>query len=822
MLVAERIGDFLAFPAFAKGSSASVHLARLVRTTGFQRLVVLKRLHKTLVHDKEAAARLLSEARLASRVRSPYVVPILDVVTTPGALCLVMELVQGVTLGRLMELAIERSKLLEPSVVVAIFGNVLRGLHTAHEAVGEDRQPLGLVHRDVAPGNVLVGADGLARVLDFGIAKALGDARATATGEVRGTLAYMSPEQLRGAPVTRLTDIYSAGALCWEALTGKRLREDANATAALLSSEGAVTPPSQLREGLSATLDEVLLRALKNEPSQRFPSANAMAAALEAALPPAATDDVIKVLEELAFDDLDRLREQVTACEAYVHDATDGDRETARQDPAPAENDVEAWPVFEGALVAGKYRVERVLGRGGMGVVLGAKHIELGELVAIKVIKGGIDDTTAERFVREARAASRVKGEHVVRVIDVGRERGVPYLVMERLEGGDLRSVLAAWGPLAIDEAVLYVLHACEALAEAHSLGIVHRDLKPANLFLGRHPDGSPLVKVLDFGIAKTQPEGGEDHISLTATRDVLGSPAYMSPEQIRRPKDVDARADIWALGVVLYELLTGKHPFFDENSMAVLARIYAEDPTPIRDLRPDVPNGLVAVVARCLKKDVDARFANVAELASALEPFAPAGQVSTGRIKRMSLAPAANAAPTIFRDGPSAKSDRARSRRTMALVALALVAAAGVVMAMTLGPKSGAATSNDPPKPLMFGDAATETPVAREAARDAEALAPSGGETPGPRPSAPPGQAGSIGVAGSTGAGPAAAHSAPVASPQALPQGQKPRPPKAGVTPPAAGSTETEPKEPPRPATPPPSVPSAPTPRSDPAADFR
>ena len=222
-----------------------------------------------------------------------------------------------------------------------------------------------------------------------------------------------------------------------------------------------------------------------------------------------------------------------------------------------------------------------------------------------------------ERFLYEARAIARLKGEHVAQVHDVGTMDGVPYMVIEYVEGLDLATKLKSTGTLAIDEAVLYVLHATDALAEAHKQGVVHRDIKPANLFLTKSNDGSPCVKVIDFGIAKTA-------AAITQIGVVLGSPRYMPPEQIREAREVDARADIWALGIVLYEMLTGETPFQGNELLEVCESIVNDPAQPPSKLRPDVPPELDAIVLRCLAKDRDARFPNVGALALALKPFAP------------------------------------------------------------------------------------------------------------------------------------------------------------------------------------------------------
>jgi serine/threonine-protein kinase len=293
----------------------------------------------------------------------------------------------------------------------------------------------------------------------------------------------------------------------------------------------------------------------------------------------------------------------------------------------------------EGDVLAGKYVVERVLGAGGMGVVVAAKHVELGERVALKFLlpAAASRGDMAARFQREARAAVRIKSEHVARISDVGRlPNGAPYMVMEYLAGRDLAAELAARGALPIALAVEWVLQACEAIAEAHALGIVHRDLKPANLFLTKRADGSDLVKVLDFGIPKAAAdEAGAP--SLTATHGIMGSPLYMSPEQIRSSKNVDARADVWSLGVILQELVTGKPPFHADAMTALLAAILTDAPAPLRLVLPSAPVELERAVSRCLEKDVALRMPSVAAFADALSPFAsPSARFSIERITKV------------------------------------------------------------------------------------------------------------------------------------------------------------------------------------------
>lgn len=285
--------------------------------------------------------------------------------------------------------------------------------------------------------------------------------------------------------------------------------------------------------------------------------------------------------------------------------------------------------IAEGDLVAGKYRVERVLGEGGMGVVVAARHEELGQRVAIKILRHEISrmDGALERFLREARAAARIESDHVARVFDVGKlGSDSAFMVMEHLEGADLEKLLERRGRLDVAETVDYVLEALEAVAHAHASGMVHRDLKPSNLFLAEKSDGTRRIKVLDFGISKAEDGFASTKSStLTSPQALLGSPAYMAPEQIRSSKSVDQRADIWSLGVILYELLSGVSPFAGETVGETFALVIDAAPTPLRERRPEVPEVLAAAVARCLDPDRDTRFVNVADLAAAIAPYGSA-----------------------------------------------------------------------------------------------------------------------------------------------------------------------------------------------------
>jgi serine/threonine-protein kinase len=286
--------------------------------------------------------------------------------------------------------------------------------------------------------------------------------------------------------------------------------------------------------------------------------------------------------------------------------------------------------VQAGDVVAGKYRLEREIGSGGMGVVYAAVHVHLEQRVALKFVNVEVANNAevTQRFWREARAAVKIQSEHVARVIDIGQlDGGAPYIVMEYLEGDDLDNIVRKGGPLEARDAVRYVLQACEALAEVHVMGIVHRDIKPANLFLADRPDGSRIVKLLDFGISKPAIyEDGKG--SLTQTSAVIGSPNYMSPEQLRSSRDVDTRSDVWALGVTLFELLGGTSPFARGTMPEVCASILKDPPLKLTQLRPELPSAIEAVIGKCLAKDPKERWKDVGELAIALRSFGPLGIV--------------------------------------------------------------------------------------------------------------------------------------------------------------------------------------------------
>jgi hypothetical protein len=283
-----------------------------------------------------------------------------------------------------------------------------------------------------------------------------------------------------------------------------------------------------------------------------------------------------------------------------------------------------------GVVIGERYVVEGFLGRGGMSVVLRARDLRLGHLVALKVLQRSSDRRSehARRFLREARIIAKLRSDHVVSVLDVDTASEPPYLAMELLEGQTVAALLAAHGRFAPDVALRIVAQACRGVADAHALGVMHRDLKPSNLIVARAADGGQRVKVIDFGISKpilgssTQPE-------LTSTGEILGSPRYMSPEQVRAGGTIDARSDIWALGAILYELIAGVSPFNAPTVADTLARIVRDTPMPLRECAPEASGRVASIVALCLSKDPALRPPDVRTLLDELEAVTPPGPLT-------------------------------------------------------------------------------------------------------------------------------------------------------------------------------------------------
>jgi serine/threonine protein kinase len=445
---------------------------------------------------------------------------------------------------------------------------------------------------------------------------------------------------------------------------------------------------------------------------------------------------------------------EAAPAEASAPVEPDGTAASAPSGDAELTADSKPSAFHPGARIADKYVVERLIGEGGLGLVVAARHVHLDQVVAIKTLRPNAlaSKGVAERFLREARLAAKIRSEHVVHVYDVGTmPDATPYMVMEYLAGTDLGRQLNASGPLPVDKAVDYVLQACEALAEAHIAGIVHRDIKPDNLFIATSAGGKSILKILDFGISKMATRHTTSGNELTEAGDKFGTPVYMSPEQLLSARDVDARTDVWAIGVVLYELLTGKLPF-DGDLPVLCAAILTKPHMPLATARPYLPAALETVIARCLEKDVEKRFQNVAELAQELRGLAgPVSQVRIDHVVQLirgageSVRPATphpQAVARAMRDDPTlaetsseraattgsgvsawgaappgdSKNGRGSRVRVVALVA-ASVTAAALGLAAIAGARAHPAASAQPASPVPATSVAASVPAPETAA---------------------------------------------------------------------------------------------------------
>jgi len=294
----------------------------------------------------------------------------------------------------------------------------------------------------------------------------------------------------------------------------------------------------------------------------------------------------------------------------------------------------------EGEILAGKYRVTRVIGAGAMGIVVQVVALAREGVFALKLLRPSVarDPIAAQRFLREAEVAGRIENPHVVKISDVGEvATGAPYLVMEYLVGTTVEARLAGDKSLPYEEACALGLQLAEGLAAAHAMGVVHRDIKPANLYLTRGADGAEVLKIVDFGLSKILDPEGTESASLTRTQTALGSPLYMSPEQMRSARTAGLRADQWSLGAVLYRMVTGHRPFDADALARVCVQVLSGDFVPVTSRRPDVPAALAAAIERCLRVEPAERYADIAELAAALAPFAgPAGSARAERCRQI------------------------------------------------------------------------------------------------------------------------------------------------------------------------------------------
>ncbi len=641
----------------------------------------------------EGAARFADEARVMRRLSFSPIARVFDSGAVDGIRFLAMEYVEGWNLDEVTTFARAAGLAVPVPVAVFVAKEIARGLHYAHALPG-----LSLIHRDVAPANVMLGVTGEVKLIDFGLARSTVRKGLTVPGAVLGHVGYFAPERL-GSEYDHRSDLYAAGVILWELLAGLPF---ASGDAAPPRAPGALPrPPSSGRPDLDPALDAIVCKALAPAPADRFQDGEALRAALGEFLgrtAPATDSSTVaaflrEVIGEGVIDAQRRQRERLLS--------------EARGAVAPSSSSQAAEPQRDpavGNVLDGKYRLERLVGVGGMGHVYEGRHLEIGRRVAVKILKAEHRDSPefVERFMREARLASRADSDGIVQVTDTGLgPDGSAYLVMEYLEGETLRKVMDREGRMPVARALAIAIAIARGLESAHGAGIVHRDLKPSNVMMLPSVDVRPRIKLLDFGISKSLSRAGAADRPLTRPLVPIGTPEYMAPEQaLGLPADV--RADVYALGAVLFEMLTGQPPFTDDDPHVILDQKQIRDAPRLRGLRPDVAPALEAVVARALDRSKDARHASVAELRAHLEVLVPSATLA---------------------NAPSGAASRRAPLVVVGVAALVVAGGAAWLLARGGPPPSGPAPLTGQPSP---GPAAAEIPPVPAA-------------PPAPPPAAPP-----------------------------------------------------------------------------------
>ena len=715
-------GKYVLLRPMARGGMGELFLAAAGETGGFEKLCVVKKV-LTELQDDGVRRRFLDEAKVVVRLNHANLVQVFDAGRVADDDYLAMELVEGKDLRAVWNRCAQLHRRIPVDFAMFVVRELCRGLDYVHDAMGLD-----LVHRDISPPNIMVSYHGQIKITDFGLATHAIKRELTNPGVVFGRYSYLSPEQARGLPADRRTDIYASGIVLWEMLTGRQLfpadRHQAAGPRALAELRNpSIRRPSAIVPGVPEGLDEVVLRALAVEREDRFQTAGEFKVALSEVLtrhyPSSDVDSVAAFIRDIfsreykleSQDYASYAREDFSPIRAQAAHDTDtlsiadpeadaprqGDRETSSielddsdivelessrvkagwQGGPDAEELAAAASARVGEVVAQRYRIDRLLGVGGMGAVYAVTHLSLGKTYALKVLHEvyGRDPDLIARFMREARAATQTGHPNIIDVVDVGTmEAGDTYFVMELLEGTDLGTVIRQSGPLAIRRAVHVGRQICRAVAAAHDAGIIHRDLKSDNVVLTVRGGDPDFVKVLDFGICKQIDTSASS--SQTTPGMVMGSPDYMAPEQAAGAA-ANGKSDIYALGTILFEMLTGRLPFTGRNAIDVLMKKGAGPAPSVADIRPEVPPPLVEVVRRCLSRDLQRRPASMKaleyELTRAIEGRASAVAAVMGlQLDAEAAATAAGSGPQpraggFELAGEIAETEQARTEETPA-----------------------------------------------------------------------------------------------------------------------------------------------------------
>jgi serine/threonine protein kinase/TolA-binding protein len=750
-----RFGPYVLLKPLARGGMGALYLA-LHGEKGLEKLCVVKTALPHLV-GKGYGQRFRDEASVVVRLSHGNLATVFDAGQVSGEIFIAMDFVDGKDLRAVWNRCAAKGVAFPIDIAVHIVKEMARGLGYVHAFKG-----LRLVHRDISPPNVLLSYSGEVKITDFGLAWSTLKLEKTAPGIVFGKVSYMAPEQARGEQLDGRADIYATGIILWELLTGRQLfpaPAGSGTDDEVLEQvrHPHVQPPSQRASRVPKELDAIVMKALDPDPTNRFASGEelrAQLAAFQARIAPATDGHHLeRFLKDLFGDVMGNERHErdelmhkgVSLLSIPTQPAGRVDLQAARDanppgtaDPLPDPNATTSLPSsaisetpsqLVGTLLAGRYRIKTLCGEGGMGRVYEAEHVEIGRRVAVKVLHPAYSRTpeVVERFRREARAASKAGHPNIVDVTDSGMTSdGSFFFVMEFVEGVELGLIIFKEGPLATGRALHIGAQMCDALQAAHNAGIIHRDLKPENILLITNKGQPDFVKVLDFGIAKSAEveETAKSGRRLTRPGVAMGTPEYMAPEQAAG-KPADPRSDIYAVGSILYEMLTGKPPYDGDNVMEVLHKKANESPAPLRSLRPDVTDPVEQLVERAMARSPAARPQSMAELAAEMRALkdslaadlpAPVSRPSGGRRDSPILTGSVAVGPAVSMLG--------LSRRAIAVSAGTLLLLTGlvVVRATTRGRSVRASAGS-------MNSAAAAT----------RAAAPLRPPTPPPEPVAPP-----------------------------------------------------------------------------------
>ena len=651
--VPRMLGRRILLKLAARGGMGDVYLAATTGIEGAERPCIVKTVRRDHIHDGSFLARFLDEARVQSQLQHPGVAQVLEAATDEGGEPFtVVEYVEGRSLADLRQRAIQSGIKVTWVDALAVAVEIAQALAHVHERPGADGSPLGIVHRDLSPQNVMIGYAGEVKLIDFGTARGHNRRCHTVAGVVFAKPGYVAPEVARQQVGDGRIDLYALGIMLWELCAGRRFLNSDPQRHLDDSAAGKVKVPRVAATcGAPSALDEVIEKLTRNEPDERYSCASLAVPELARVLASAPAKEgsergvrarIALLMRTLWPHEPGRSRSEFARLLREARAALgEGSRPGVTPAAGPASEAMAArlTPSDPAVVLGTPYRLVRKLGEGASGVVWEAEHVELGRRVALKVLASehAASPAALERFRREARAVAKLSHPNLVPILDFGKSLdGRVYLAMDRLTGATLDAKLKA-GPLPWREAVRIAVEVAHALAAAHAAGLVHRDIKPQNLML---TDGGEL-KLLDFGLAMALTESSEkkrtEKEGALSGFAIFGTPEYMAPEQVAGDP-IDGRTDLYALGCVLYEMLTGAHAFEGPSSVVVMGKQLRETPQPLRLRAPTrkIPVALEAAVVRAMAKKPEERFASAEAMRIALEETLRAPERWRARAKGM------------------------------------------------------------------------------------------------------------------------------------------------------------------------------------------